>query len=113
MQTGDTKPVSDVPLEARQPQRGAARGLLTTFVLGILVAGVLGVVWFWVLPQRGKPRQQPSEPHEWQYQYDGTSRRDPRDALATMRTVADALLAYRDTQGGGLRWPNEIGRAHV
>ena len=113
MQTGDPKPVSDVPLEARQPQRSAARGLLTTFVLGILVAGVLGVVWFWVLPQRGKPRQQPSEPHEWQYQYDGTSRRDPRDALATMRTVADALLAYRDTQGGGLRWPNEIGRAHV
>lgn len=96
--------ISDTTPKASKPR---SHNIALLFALTCMIAGVLTIVWLFVLPQTRVPDRdhvtqwpQGFEVEDWQQHtadYDA--------ALAKMRELAHALLAYRDSQGGGVRWP--------
>lgn len=99
--------VSEVPLESNHPPKRPGQGILLLFILTCMIAAVLTSVWFFILPQRAEP--EPNHVTQWPHGFEvepwASHQADYDAALAKMRKLADALLAYRDSHGGGVRWP--------
>ncbi len=103
------QPVSEVPLEVQRPAPRRVPPVALLIALSGLIAGVTAGVWFLILPDRN-PRP------EHQTQWPGYLPDDPYHnpsvdhdaALEHMKKVADAMLAFRDGPGGGVRWPNSL-----
>lgn len=90
-----------------KPQQAArSSSFLALFALATFLA--LGAATAsWIIHDLRAPRPQPPHPdiHE-----EGVSLRsaDKEESLARMQALADALLAYRERLGGGLRWPSSL-----
>ncbi|MBP9893240.1 MAG: hypothetical protein KBG84_15160 [Planctomycetes bacterium] len=98
----ELKVVSEVPLEARRPQRSQ---WALVALLAFLAAGLGAGVWLtYASSQKPEPREFVHEP-EFE---EGVSEADKEASLRKMNEISRAVFEYRDRIGGGQRFPQAL-----
>jgi len=103
------KQVSSVPLVTSQPLPRGRNNLLLLFLLGCTIALAGGGTWYWLRQSSPSPDNHVTQ---WPREVPPDPFRAPEAeyeaALAHMSRVAEALIRYRETAGGGVRWPQTL-----
>lgn len=99
--------VSAVALEAATPRVAGNWRWLILMGLLMVVAGVCAFLWMDPFA-RGNNNHRTQWPKEADRDLPPGHREYDERGLAQMRQLADALLRYREAEGGGVRWPTEL-----
>ena len=98
----ELKVVSEVPLEAKQPERSQWP---LVALLAFLAAGLGAGVWLtYAATQEREPRDFVHDPNF----EEGVSEADKEASLRKMNEISRAVFQYRDQMGGGQRFPQAL-----
>ncbi|KAA0208646.1 hypothetical protein EDM80_15350 [bacterium] len=87
------------------PQASRSSSFLALFALAAFLA-MGAATAAWIIHDLREPR--PSHPPHFHEEGSELRLADKEESLARVQALADALLAYRERLGGGLRWPSSL-----
>jgi hypothetical protein len=106
MQTPQPK-VSPVALEVPVIKGRSNWRWLILMGLLMTVAGICAFLWMDPFGRRNNPHETQWPRERDEITAEGLREQDQR-GLEQMQALADALLRYREQEGGGVRWPTEL-----